>query len=67
MRKLFVFTMLIISVSSALADESSSQLVRPQLDIVKVISQTVDTGMCGLEPIQLIDKDSKGELHTLDS
>lgn len=57
MRKLFVLTMLIMSVSSALADESSSQSVRPQLGIVKVISPTVDTGMCGLEPMQLIDKE----------
>jgi hypothetical protein len=66
MRKLFVFTTLIMSVSSAFADESSSQSLRPQLDIAKVVSQTVDTDMCGLEPMQLIYKDSKGELHTLD-
>jgi hypothetical protein len=35
------------------------------LDIAQVISQTADDGSCGLMPMQLVYKDSKGIVHTL--
>jgi hypothetical protein len=35
------------------------------LDIARVISQTPDEGVCGIQPMTLVYEDSQGQRHTL--
>jgi len=50
--------------ANALAQDASPTSAR-SLDIVQVISQTTDDGSCGLVPMHLVYRDSKGLVHTL--
>lgn len=50
---------------NAFAEDATPASAR-SLDIAEVISQTTDDGSCGLIPMHLVYKDSKGLVHTLD-
>lgn len=55
-----------LSAPPVFAEDSKNDIGAPPLDIAKVISQTPDTGSCGLQHMQLVYQDSHGLIHTLD-
>lgn len=45
--------------------ESAASHSATGLDIARVISQTPDEGVCGIQPMTLVYEDSQGHRHTL--
>jgi hypothetical protein len=45
--------------------ESAASHSATGLDIARVISQTPDEGVCGIQPMTLVYEDSQGQRHTL--
>jgi predicted outer membrane protein len=64
MKSLFAVALLsLFSLAAHAQDADSNSFSGP--DIAKVINQTPDQGVCGIESRTLVYQDSKGETHTL--
>jgi hypothetical protein len=65
MKKMMLSLIVTCFAAHAFAQDTLPEPAR-SLDIAEVISQTTDDGSCGLVPMRLVYKDSKGVVHTLD-
>ncbi|WP_419789400.1 DUF2790 domain-containing protein [Pseudomonas petrae] len=66
MKYLAFLVVLSLTAPSVFAEDSTTKIGTPPLDIAKVISQTPDDGSCGMELMHLVYQDSHGLVHTLD-
>ena len=64
MKKLLAIAVMSLFSLAAHAESAASHSATG-LDIARVISQTPDEGVCGIQPMTLVYEDSQGQRHTL--
>ncbi|OQR30935.1 hypothetical protein BWR59_15570 [Pseudomonas sp. Bc-h] len=65
MKKLLAIAVMSLFSLAAHAESAASHSATVGLDIARVISQTPDEGVCGIQPMTLVYEDSQGQRHTL--
>ena len=65
MKKLLAIAVMSLFSLAAHAESAASHSATVGLDIARVISQTPDEGICGIQPMTLVYEDSQGQRHTL--
>jgi hypothetical protein len=65
MKKLLAIAVMSLFSLAAHAESAASHSATVGLDIARVISQTPDEGVCGIQPMTLVYEDSQGQRHAL--